>query len=148
MNQEDTKSDVLPTLEWAVERWYAEVSNRPLVNTHRRALDDTWRQVIRHSGGDDIALLGPTHDQLVADQMEKRQAGKPDMLNKGDTEEVLHFSYTNHRGETAPRRVMPHRLYFGTSPLHTEPVWLMSSYCFDRQAHRTFELTKMIFDHG
>ncbi|HDR9026904.1 TPA: hypothetical protein QDB14_001074 [Burkholderia vietnamiensis] len=53
-------------LDWAVARWDAEVKNRPLINVHRRSLDDTWRQVIRHCGGDDMSLLGPRHDDLVA----------------------------------------------------------------------------------
>lgn len=52
-------------LRWAVERWRAEVENRPLQNIHRRTLDTTWRQVIRHMGGDDEALVGPRHDDLV-----------------------------------------------------------------------------------
>ncbi|VWB94757.1 gp38 [Burkholderia aenigmatica] len=53
-------------LDWAVERWEAEVKNRPLINVHRRTLDDTWRQVIRHCGGDDVSLLGPRHGDLLA----------------------------------------------------------------------------------
>lgn len=53
--------------QWAVERWNAEVRNRPLFNVHRRGLDDTWRQVIRHCGADDVALIGKTHDDLVAE---------------------------------------------------------------------------------
>ena len=52
-------------LSWAVGRWRAEVENRPLVNVHRRSLDDAWRQVIRHAGGDDEALVGPAHDDLL-----------------------------------------------------------------------------------
>ena len=55
------------SLSWAVDRWRAEVANRPLQNVHRRTLDETWRQVIRHFGGDDVALCGPNHDTLVAD---------------------------------------------------------------------------------
>jgi len=52
---------------WAVERWKAEVENRPLVNKNRRPLDDTWRQVIRHFGGDPGLLLSlPNHDAMVA----------------------------------------------------------------------------------
>lgn len=51
---------------WAVSRWVAEVKDRPLQNVHRRTLDDTWRQVIRHFGGDDVALCGPTHDELFS----------------------------------------------------------------------------------
>ncbi|WP_216826724.1 hypothetical protein [Pseudomonas aeruginosa] len=53
-------------LEWAVDRWHAEVSQRPLTNVHRRALDDTWRQVIRRAGGDTGLLCGPGHDELLA----------------------------------------------------------------------------------
>ena len=53
-------------LQWAVKRWRLEVENRPLVNVHRRSLDDTWRQVIRYAKGDADVLLGPDHDSLVA----------------------------------------------------------------------------------
>ena len=52
-------------MNWAVSRWHAEVANRPLKNVHRRSLDDTWRQVIRYCGGDDIALCGMPHDELL-----------------------------------------------------------------------------------
>ena len=52
---------------WAINRWIAEVANRPLKNVHRRSLDDTWRQVIRHFGEDDTKILPlKTHDELVA----------------------------------------------------------------------------------
>ena len=53
-------------IAWAISRWKDECANRPLQNVHRRTLDDTWRQVIRKLGGDDRALLGPTHDELLA----------------------------------------------------------------------------------
>jgi hypothetical protein len=59
------KVDDQNVVDWAVERWNAEVAARPLQNVNRRPLDDTWRQVIRHFGGDDRALCGPTHDELV-----------------------------------------------------------------------------------
>lgn len=58
--------DVSGLLEWVVERWHAEVSQRPLHNVHRRSLDDTWRQVIRRLGGDPVDLCGPNHDSLFA----------------------------------------------------------------------------------
>jgi hypothetical protein len=53
-------------LAWTVERWRAEVLARPLRNIHRRALDGTWRQVMRRMGGDPDALVGPCHDELLA----------------------------------------------------------------------------------
>lgn len=57
-------------LTWAIQRWNDEVSQRPLVNIHRRALDDTWRQVIRYAGGNPDELIGPCHDALLAAQPE------------------------------------------------------------------------------
>ncbi|HET9819600.1 MAG TPA: hypothetical protein VFP92_10585 [Rhodanobacteraceae bacterium] len=61
---QDAKDAAL--LGWAVSRWNAEVLHHPLVNVHRRTLDDTWRQVIRHAGGDDVVMCGPRHDDLAA----------------------------------------------------------------------------------
>lgn len=58
---------VREALDWAVSRWNAEVKNRPLQNIHRRSIDTTWRQVIRHFGGDDVELCGPSHDALLAE---------------------------------------------------------------------------------
>lgn len=58
-------------LEWAVDRWHAEVAGRPLVNVHRRSLDDTWRQIIRHLGGDTDLLCGPDHSTLLTLQGEQ-----------------------------------------------------------------------------
>jgi len=52
-------------LDWAVERWRCEVEHRPLVNIHRRSLDDAWRQVIRKLNGDPDLLVGPAHDDLL-----------------------------------------------------------------------------------
>ncbi|WP_420213463.1 Lar family restriction alleviation protein (plasmid) [Burkholderia aenigmatica] len=68
-------------LDWAVERWEAEVKNRPLVNVHRRALDDTWRQVIRHCGGDDVSLLGPRHGDLLASNPVKTTEPDPALID-------------------------------------------------------------------
>lgn len=42
-------------LDWIIERWDAEVANRPKENIHRRTLDSTWRQIYRYiSGGEEL----------------------------------------------------------------------------------------------
>ena len=47
--------DAKDTRLWVIERWDAEVKNRPLQNIHRRTLDDTWRQVYRFvTGGQEL----------------------------------------------------------------------------------------------
>ncbi|PWB21363.1 hypothetical protein DCO45_02905 [Comamonas sp. JNW] len=63
-------------LDWAVQRWNDEVRNRPLVNIHRRSLDNTWRQVITYLGGDAEKLIGPSHDDLLAAAQEGGHAAK------------------------------------------------------------------------
>lgn len=58
---------VMPGLiEFAVARWNDEVKDRPLVNVHRRTMDDLWRQVIRFAGAVPESLIGPSHDELLA----------------------------------------------------------------------------------
>lgn len=52
--------------EWAVSRWRAEVQHRPLLNKHRRALDDCWRQVMIYAGIDPDAAVGLSHDTMLA----------------------------------------------------------------------------------
>lgn len=64
--QPDTVKVRRDLLDWAVDRWHAEVANRPLVNIYRRTLDYTWRQVIHRLGGDHGTLCGPDHDTLLA----------------------------------------------------------------------------------
>lgn len=54
----------LANLQWAIDRWNAEVKNRPMINIHRRSLDDCWRQCVKRFGGDPDKLLGPSHDEL------------------------------------------------------------------------------------
>lgn len=56
----------LANLNWAVERWQAEVKHRPMINVHRRTLDDCWRQCVKRFGGNPDELLGPDHDTLRA----------------------------------------------------------------------------------
>lgn len=69
--EEDKTSNVgkslhdLEAVTWAVGKWKESVANRPLSNVHRRALDTSWRSVMRHFGGDPEALVGPSHDDLV-----------------------------------------------------------------------------------
>lgn len=60
--------------EWAVAGWRSEVQNRPLVNIHRKRLDDFWREAIRKAGGDPGAIVGPSHDELLGAECSEGQA--------------------------------------------------------------------------
>ena len=48
--------------------------------------------------------------------------------------------YTNYRGETSTRSVMPLRIWFGTNEWHREPQWLMDGIDLRRSVERSFAL--------
>lgn len=50
----------------------------------------------------------------------------------------LEFIYTNYRGETGKRRVMPKRIWWGSTEYHPEPQWLLLAFDLDKQADRDF----------
>lgn len=54
----------------------------------------------------------------------------------GDPVTIL---YTNHRGETAVRRITPiAREWFGSSDWHPEPQWLFTAFDMEKEAFRDF----------
>lgn len=52
-------------------------------------------------------------------------------------QEVI-IDYTNWKGQRAPRRIVPKRIYFGTTEYHKTPQWLLVAYCLRKRAERTF----------
>jgi hypothetical protein len=56
-------------------------------------------------------------------------------------DQALTFVYTNHRGETARRRVLPERIWFGSTDWYPAPQWLLEAFDLDRKAIRVFSLT-------
>ncbi len=53
---------------------------------------------------------------------------------------VLVIVYTNYRGEQAERRVIPARIWFGSTDWHPEPQWLLEAFDLDRGAERSFAM--------
>lgn len=60
-----TNDNKAALIDWAVDKWIADVKDRPLTNIHRRTLDGCYRAVIEQLGGDADKLLGPCHDELL-----------------------------------------------------------------------------------
>ena len=53
----------------------------------------------------------------------------------------LVLTYTNHRGETGVRRIIPLAApWWGQTDWHPEPQWLLRAFDVDRQAEREFAL--------
>lgn len=54
--------------------------------------------------------------------------------------EVVAVPYTNWRGETSVRRIIPKSVRFGSTEWHPEPQWLLLAWDADKQADREFAL--------
>jgi len=48
--------------------------------------------------------------------------------------------YTNYKGETDIRRILPKEIIFGSNEWHKEDQWLLLAYDQDKQADRTFAM--------
>lgn len=62
---------------------------------------------------------------------------------------TLELIYTNYRGETARRRIVPTgQLHFGTSEWHRTPGWLLEARDAEKDALREFALADCDFTCG
>lgn len=54
------------------------------------------------------------------------------------TTEPTEIVYRNWKGETAVRRIIPIRWWFGSTQWHPEPQWLLSAIDVEKNAERDF----------
>lgn len=57
-----------------------------------------------------------------------------------DRKRAIKIVYTNYRGETALREVLPQRVWFGATEWHPEEQWLLDAIDLDKGAPRSFAL--------
>lgn len=62
----------------------------------------------------------------------------PPMENRPD--HVVMIRYTNYRGETADRRIVPQAIRFASTEWHPEPQWLLDAIDLDKGAARSFAM--------
>ncbi len=60
------------------------------------------------------------------------------------SDRVLEFDYTNHRGERGRRRIVPLRVWYGSTAWHPEAQWMLRAWCCDRQDVRDFPLNAVM----
>lgn len=56
---------------------------------------------------------------------------------------VVTILYTNYRGETATRRVLPSRLWFGSVQWHQDPQWLLDAWDVEKGELRSFAVSQI-----
>lgn len=57
---------------------------------------------------------------------------------------LVTFKYRNHRGEEEVRRVLPIRIWHGSTAWHPHPQLLMEAFCLDKQATRDFAMSGLL----
>jgi predicted DNA-binding transcriptional regulator YafY len=57
-----------------------------------------------------------------------------------DLRKAVKIIYTNYRGETARREIIPQRLWFGATKWHPDEQWLLDAIDVDKKSPRSFAL--------
>ena len=53
---------------------------------------------------------------------------------------VVTFTYKNWKGNISERKVIPEKIYFGSTEFHKEEQWLLSAYDCDKADYRDFAM--------
>ena len=62
-------------------------------------------------------------------------------VNEEDIDKTtVNIVYTNYRGETRLRQIIPKRIWFGCTEWHSEEQWLLDAYDVNKQCGRSFAL--------
>lgn len=56
------------------------------------------------------------------------------------TPSEVNIVYTNYRGETSVRRIVPKRIWFGKTDWHPDEQWLLDAHDVEKNAERSFAL--------
>lgn len=59
--------------------------------------------------------------------------------------EVVKILYTNYRGEKTDRKIIPQKLWFGSTQYHKEKQWLLDAYDLNKKAKRTFAIRDITY---
>jgi len=68
--------------------------------------------------------------------------GTPSMPNAttGTPKETVSILYTNYRGETSIRRIVPKRIWFGKTEWHPDEEWILDAFDLEKEAERGFAM--------
>ncbi len=98
-----------------------------------------------HEAADELTALRARVAKLEAGHAAAYNRGYADCLysaGHASTPEVkpVTLIYTNWKGETAPRRIIPRRVWWGSTEWHPEPQWLVTAFDMDKESERDFAL--------
>lgn len=60
------------------------------------------------------------------------------MENKMNIEKCVEIIYTNYRGQTNTRKIIPEKVWYGSTQWHPEKQWLLDAHDVSKDALRNF----------
>lgn len=57
-----------------------------------------------------------------------------------DLKQKIRICYTNYKGETAIREIIPIKIWYGSTDWHPEEGWLMDAYDINKKSERSFSI--------
>ena len=64
----------------------------------------------------------------------------PQEKQTADKSQAVRIVYTNYKGETAIRNIIPQRVRFGSTQWHPENQWLLDALDLEKNAVRNFAM--------
>lgn len=66
--------------------------------------------------------------------------GAPRSISSGVDAQAVSIHYTNYRGEQAWRRILPIKIWFGSTEWHPEDQWLLDAVDIEKNVNRSFAM--------
>jgi len=57
-----------------------------------------------------------------------------------EEKKIVMINYTNWKGVTSLRKIIPIEIFFGATEWHKEEQWLLKAYDLDKNAERSFSV--------
>lgn len=92
------------------------------------------------SGGETVSSDTNAYRTTFQDAWARVLAAAPQPPATRSYEEPVTLTYTNWRGETAERSIVPRGVWYGSTEWHPEPQWLLRAFDVKKQADRDFAL--------
>jgi predicted DNA-binding transcriptional regulator YafY len=61
-------------------------------------------------------------------------------MTQEETKQEISICYTNYRGETTIRKIIPQKIWFGKTDWHPEDQWLLDAIDTEKNAERSFAI--------
>ena len=61
-------------------------------------------------------------------------------ITDSQKEQIVEILYTNWKGESGTRKIMPEKIWFGQTEWHKENQWLLHAWDLEKKEYRDFAM--------